>query len=64
MSKDDACAVLAALAGWDSPPDWMDPYVVGLAYKDAAKRVHPDAGGSTEDFQRLQDAKRVLDGAS
>lgn len=31
-------------------------------YREAARRLHPDAGGSTEDFQRLQEAKRVLDG--
>lgn len=31
------------------------------AYRAAAKRLHPDAGGSTEDFQRLQEAKRILD---
>ena len=36
----------------------IEPY-----YKAAARRLHPDAGGSTEDFQRLQEAKRVLDGA-
>lgn len=32
-----------------------------LTYRLAAQRLHPDAGGSTEDFQRLQEAKRVLD---
>lgn len=30
-------------------------------YRAAARRLHPDAGGSTADFQRLQEAKRVLD---
>lgn len=34
------------------------------AYRAAARRLHPDAGGNTEDFQRLQEAKRVLDGAA
>lgn len=34
---------------------------VAPAYREAARRLHPDAGGSTEDFQRLQEAKRVLD---
>lgn len=37
----------------------IEPY-----YKAAARKLHPDAGGSTEDFQRLQEAKRVLDGAA
>jgi hypothetical protein len=40
---------------------------VGLAralYRDAAKRLHPDAGGDPAMFRRLQDAKAVLDGAA
>lgn len=38
--------------------------VVEAAYRSAAKVLHPDSvGGSTEAFQRLQEAKRVLDGA-
>jgi hypothetical protein len=32
-------------------------------YRMAAKVLHPDAGGSTEDFQKLQEAKRLLDEA-
>jgi hypothetical protein len=32
------------------------------AYARAAYRLHPDTGGSAADFQRLQEAKRVLDG--
>jgi hypothetical protein len=31
------------------------------AYRLAAKRLHPDAGGSDADFQQLQEAKAVLD---
>ena len=41
----------------------LDGRMVEATYKTAAKRTHPDAGGTTEDFQRLQDAKRILDGA-
>jgi hypothetical protein len=37
--------------------------MVDGSYRLAAKRLHPDRGGSTEDFQRLQEAKAVLDGA-
>lgn len=37
---------------------------VDRAYRIAVKRLHPDTpGGSTEEFQRLQEARRVLDGA-
>lgn len=38
-----------------------DPDYAADAYRLAAKRLHPDAGGSTEAFQRLQEAKRILD---
>lgn len=31
------------------------------AYRAAARRLHPDAGGTVPDFQRLQEAKAVLD---
>lgn len=30
-------------------------------YHDAARRLHPDAGGDHEAFAWLQEAKRVLD---
>jgi hypothetical protein len=38
-----------------------DPIFVSSAYRTAAKRMHPDVGGSVAEFQRLQEAKRVLD---
>lgn len=31
------------------------------AYKDAVRATHPDSGGSTREFQLVQEAKRVLD---
>lgn len=34
---------------------------LSLWYRFAARRLHPDVGGSTELFQRLQEAKAVLD---
>jgi hypothetical protein len=37
-----------------------DPEDIDRAYRQAAKRLHSDAGGTTADFQRLQEAKRVL----
>jgi hypothetical protein len=43
-------------------PDHDDPEDIDRAYRQAAKKLHPDAGGSTADFQRLQEARRVLDG--
>lgn len=32
-------------------------------YRTAARKLHPDAGGSVEEFQRLQEAVRVLEAA-
>jgi hypothetical protein len=61
MSKDEAAVFIGEAAGWTVPPDPMDPTVVALAYKTAAKRLHPDAGGDAEQFKRLQEAKAVLD---
>lgn len=38
-----------------------DASVWRAAYREAAQRLHPDRGGSIDDFQTLQAAKRVLD---
>ena len=38
------------------------PGFIAQAYRVAAKTLHPDAGGTAEDFKRLQEAKRVLEG--
>ena len=44
--------------------DWTTILVVGpafdAAYRAAAKKLHPDVGGSDEQFQRLQAAKRMI----
>jgi hypothetical protein len=61
MTADGAARLIGEMAGWASAPDPADPAVWRLAYKHAARLLHPDAGGSNGDFQRLQEAKRVLD---
>lgn len=38
----------------------LDDETRGLAFREAGKRRHPDAGGSAEDFERLKEAERVL----
>lgn len=60
MTELEALEFLRIHAGWESGPDYDDPEGIYSAYRQAAKRLHPDAGGSTADFQRLQEAKRVL----
>ncbi|WP_145077096.1 J domain-containing protein [Poriferisphaera corsica] len=31
------------------------------AYREVAKKVHPDVGGCADEFARLQNAKSILD---
>lgn len=42
--------------------DLLDGMWVMEAYRAAAKKLHPDHGGDADDFQRLQEAKRILEG--
>lgn len=60
-SKLEASRWLAEIAGVvDGRPLSGDH--LETTYRIAARRLHPDAGGSTEAFQRLQDAMRLLRG--
>ncbi|MGL4462267.1 MAG: hypothetical protein ACRDD1_04095 [Planctomycetia bacterium] len=64
VSPAHAADWLAEVAGRDQfsrASILADPAVRASAYQSAAKRFHPDAGGKTEDVQRLQAAKRLLD---
>lgn len=69
----DSAAYFVARSAWPNEREenlrsWC-PRLIGeeeirnQTYRKAAANLHPDAGGSTEEFQRLQDAKRVLEGA-
>lgn len=65
MTWDEAAAFLHDAAGWTG--DWdpeADRIHIDVAYRMAAKRLHPDRGGDPEQFKRLGDAKRILDGAA
>jgi DnaJ-class molecular chaperone len=42
---------------WDFP---LGPESVGVAYKQACKRAHPDTGGSQEEFVAVDRARHVL----
>lgn len=68
MTVEAAARWIAMLADWSGPdmPDSLitNPDVRAAAYRDAAKRHHPDAGGDPEDFRKLSEAKAVLDCAS
>lgn len=62
MTMDQAAEWLGNAAGWQIPPDCGDPSVVKLAYHAAAKRHHPDAGGSTVMMSYVQAAYDFLSG--
>jgi hypothetical protein len=69
ISKVDAVAFLAKYGDPDGLiPDLatalLNGHFIDACYKRAARVVHPDHGGTAADFQRLQDAKRVLDGGT
>jgi hypothetical protein len=68
MTVEEAARFLATVEGSNNVADragvlLSDAYELNYAYKLAAKRLHPDAGGSTEEFQKLQEAKLILDEA-
>lgn len=70
MTVEQAAIFLAAATGEPCDGgDFLDapgvPHKASVerGYRVAVKRLHPDTGGNVEDFQKLQEAKRVLDGA-
>ena len=54
MTEEEAAAFVREHSGRPDVSVTLD------TYKAAARRLHPDQGGSTFGFQRLQEAKRVL----
>jgi hypothetical protein len=69
MTVEDAARFIAANSGGPSINVNADrllgrPDLIAFAYRSAARKLHPDAGGSTEDFRKLQEAKRILDQAA
>jgi hypothetical protein len=61
LSTDQAAEVLQRRTGRASSAITSDREVAQKAYREAASSAHPDAGGSTVDFQLVQEAKRVLE---
>ena len=62
MTTPEAVAALAELAGLSSAIDPADETVVKLAYRKAARTLHPDTpgGGDRAKWDRLNDAMRAL----
>lgn len=62
MSVEDAAQFIAAHAWPDAEIDHQEVIDdLETAYRLAAKQLHPDAGGTDTDFQRLQEAKQVIE---
>ncbi len=63
LMSDAAARFIAQQAGGGfEPADVLgDLEVRARAYRAAARRLHPDAGGDPEDFKRLGAARRLLD---
>lgn len=61
MTAEQAAQLLAGYGTYHHEILLRDPSRVQRAYRIAAQSAHPDTGGSTEEFQRLQEAKRILD---
>lgn len=65
LDAEQAAKWLAVVSGCSQSATFIQVNSVAqdAAYKMAAKRLHPDTGGSTEDFQKLQECMRVLRGS-
>lgn len=64
MTRDDAADRLLNLAGWARHDAPMLPTTIDKAYRAAARRCHPDTGGSKGLFQELQQVMSVLRGGA
>ncbi|RBY82696.1 molecular chaperone DnaJ [Blastococcus sp. TF02A-26] len=63
MTVDAAARFVAEHADGVTADDVLGEWLTGRssAYRVAARRLHPDNGGDVVAFQRLQDARRLLD---
>lgn len=61
MGTESAAVVLARRSRYVSERIQADREIARTAYREAAAKSHPDAGGSHEDFTLVQEAKRVLE---
>lgn len=60
MNVEQAVAWVAGISGLLAAAIQRNAQAAREALRIAAMRTHPDNGGSTEEFQRVQEAKRVL----
>lgn len=60
MTREEAARFLSDHGGIVVSATGTSPSAVGRAYRRAAAKLHPDAGGDPEEFRRLQEARDVL----
>jgi hypothetical protein len=61
MTREEAAQFLVTHGSSHVSANNTDPEAVRHAYRNAAKSLHPDSGGTHEQFTRLQEAVRVLE---
>lgn len=64
MTVEEAVRVLTAEAGYARPIDPMVPADISAAYRRAAAKHHPDAGGDPAVFRRVTQARDLLTGGT
>lgn len=55
-------SVALTLLDLEGPVEQLQPFALKRAYRAAARRAHPDAGGSEDEFQRMTEAVSYLQG--
>lgn len=62
MDASGAATLVGIWGGYEDPEAILaEPEIAKGTIRDAARAVHPDAGGTTEKFQTLQEARRILE---
>lgn len=62
-TRDQAAQLLAHWSGYNSARIGADPGVLRAAFRAAARRAHPDAGGDAVVFHELTKARNLLEAA-
>jgi hypothetical protein len=59
-TRDSAAAFMATHSGVAMQEILFSDTARSSAYRKAAQKLHPDAGGNIEEFQMLQEANKTL----
>lgn len=64
MTVEDAAAFISEHSGWSVPAIIEDPTQRAAAFRAASRALHPDAGGTDEQFHKLTQARELLGSAA